>query len=165
MDEFIVTECGIRQLHARIGDAIWRKDADAFADCYAETGEWKIAGMQISGRGEIAPKFAMLLGACERVNLICGMPLVHRDGEGYASRTQCTELAKMMDGTGAITWGVYFDRYAFEGGRWLFLRRHWAMYYRGPFDLPAEFTDCPDYGPPPGMPSADEPTFSRRFKV
>ena len=39
MTEFVIAESGIRQLHARYIDAVWRKDADAFANCFAEHGE------------------------------------------------------------------------------------------------------------------------------
>ena len=76
MTEFIVADSGIRQLHARFTDAVWRKDADAFADCFAHNGEWKIASMHILSRAEIGSTFAKLMGACDRVQLILGMPIL-----------------------------------------------------------------------------------------
>ena len=30
MQDFVATECAIRQLHARYADAVWRKDANSF---------------------------------------------------------------------------------------------------------------------------------------
>ena len=45
---------------------------------------------------------------------------------------------------------------------WKFKWRHWSLQYRGPGDLSAPFYDSPDYGPPPGMPGADEPTTVKR---
>ena len=162
MTDFMAADCGIRQLHARCLDAVWRKDADAFAACFAEDGEWKIAGIHMRGREEIRSTFAKLLGACERVQLILGPPLLDV-GNGVATgRVQCTELAKMADGSSAMTLGVYYDRYVEAGGQWLFRWRHWGLHYRGPSDLSAAFVDCPDYGPFPGMPGADEPTLTRR---
>lgn len=162
MTDFVVADCGIRQLHARYVDAVWRKDADAFAACFAEDGEWKIANMHMRGREEIGSTFAKLLGACERVQLIVGTPVLEV-GQGTASgRVHCTELAKMGDGSSALTIGIYFDRYVDGGDRWLYQWRHWALHYRGPTDLSATFVDCPDYGSPPGMPGPDEPTFTRR---
>ena len=53
-NDFMIAECGIRQLHARAIDTVWRKDAAAFAACFAEKGEWKIAGVHMRGRAEIA---------------------------------------------------------------------------------------------------------------
>ena len=53
MNDFLAAESAIQQLHARYIDAVWRKDADAFADCFAKDAEWKIAGMHMRGRTEI----------------------------------------------------------------------------------------------------------------
>jgi len=164
MNDFATAQAGILQLHARCTDAIWRKDAEAFGACFAQAGEWKIAGMHMKGRESVAETFGRLLGACQRVQLISSLPVLDPgEGGNWIGRVQCTEIARMMDGTSAITLGVYYDRYVEEAGRWRFAWRHWGMHYRGPFELSAEFTDCPDYGPPPGLPGADEPTFTRRF--
>jgi hypothetical protein len=162
MTEFVVADCGIRQLHARFGDAVWRKDAAAFSECFAEDGEWKIATMHIRGRTDIGSTFAKLMGACARVQVILGTPLLEV-GQGTATgRIQMTELAKMADGSSAMTIGVYYDRYVEERGRWRFQWRHFGLHYRGPTDLSAALVECPDYGPPPGLPGPDEPTFTRR---
>jgi ketosteroid isomerase-like protein len=162
MTEFVVADSGIRQLHARFTDAVWRKDADAFADCFAEDGEWKLAGLHMRSRAEIGSTFAKLLSACDRVLMIQGTPLLEV-GQGTATgRIHVTELAKMADGSSAMTIGIYYDRYVDVGGLWLFQWRHFGLHYRGPTDLSAALVDCPDYGPPPSMPGPDEPTFTRR---
>jgi len=162
MTEFVVADSGIRQLHARFTDAVWRKDADAFADCFAHNGEWKIASMHILSRAEIGSTFGKLMGACDRVQLILGMPILEVEPGAATGRIQITELAKMMDGSSAMTLGVYYDRYVEEAGRWRFQWRHFSLHYRGPVDLSAALVASPDYGPPPGMPSPDEPTLTRR---
>lgn len=162
MTDFVAADCAIRQLHARFLDAVWRKDADAFANCFAPDGEWKIAGLHMRGREEVGATFAKLLGACERVQIILGLPLLEVNGSTAVGRIQATEFAKMMDGTSAMTLGIYHDRYVEVEGRWLFQWRHWALHYRGPSDLSAPFVESPDYGAFPGLPDPDEPTFTRR---
>lgn len=162
MTDFVAADCAIRQLHARFLDAVWRKDADAFANCFAPDGEWKIAGLHMRGREEVGATFAKLLGACERVQIILGLPLLEVNGSTAVGRIQATEFAKMMDGTSAMTLGIYHDRYVEVEGRWLFQWRHWALHYRGPSDLSAPFVESPDYGAFPGLPGPDEPTFTRR---
>jgi SnoaL-like domain len=160
--EFIVADSGIRQLHGRFTDAVWRKDAGAFADCFTGDGEWKIASLHIRGSVEIGSTFAKLMGVCDRVQLILGMPILEV-GQGTATgRIQITELAKMTDGSSAMTMGVYYDRYIEEAGCWRFQWRHFGLHYRGPTDLSAALVECPDYGPPPALPAADEPTLTRR---
>ncbi len=162
MTDPIATDYGIRQLHARCADAVFRKDADAFSECFAWTGEWKIAGMHIRGRDDIRDKFSLLLSPCELVQLLTGTPVLEFSEEGVSGRLQVTELAKMQDGSAALTIGVYFDRYVEEDGRWCFGWRHFGLHYRGPIEMPADLVPCPDFGPPPGMPGPDEPTLTRR---
>ena len=164
MSNFADVQAGILQLYARCTDAIWRKDAELFGHCFAEQGIWKIATMQMNGRADVTATFARLLAACAKVQLITGIPVLDQDENGqWFGRIQCTEIARMDDGSGAITLGVYFDRYVEEQGRWCFALRHFGMHYRGPMELPAELSGCPDYGPPPGFPAADEPTYTKRF--
>lgn len=162
MTEFLVADSGVRQLHARFVDAVWRQDAGAFADCFAEDGEWKVAGMHMRGRAEIGSQFAQLLAACERVLIIPGIALLDVGPGTATGRIHVTELAKMRDGSSAMTIGVYYDHFVDDGTRWRFQRRHFGLHYRGPTDLSAPFVECPDYGPPPAMPGLDEPTFTRR---
>ena len=163
MTEFAVADCGIRQLHARFVDAVFRKDAEAFADCFAENAEWKIAGLHIRGREEIGAMIGKLLGACARVHLIPGLPMLELEpGRMASGRVPMTELAKMADGSSALTLGVYHDRYIEVEGRWLFQWRHFSLHYRGPTDLSAALVESPDYGLFPGRPGPDEPTLTRR---
>ncbi len=163
MSEFAVADSGIRQLHARFTDAVWRKDAVAFANCFAEQGEWKIAGIHLRGRSAIAGTIDKLLAACARVQIIPGMPILELEQDGTATgRISITELAKMVDGSSAMTLGIYYDRYLVEDGLWRFQWRHFGLHYRGPVDLSAELVESPDYGPHPAMPGADEPTLTRR---
>ncbi len=162
MIDFVAADCGIRQLHARFMDAVWRKDAAAFADCFTEHGEWKIATLHMRGQAEIAEMFDKLLGACARVQILAGTPVLEVGEEDATGRIQVTELAKMQDGSSAMTMGVYYDHYMYEAGRWRFRWRHFGLHYRGPIDLSAELVDSPDYGPPPGLPGPDEPTYTRR---
>ena len=120
MHDFLLADSGIRQLHARFADAVWRKDAEAFAQCFTEAGEWKIAGMQIRGRAEIGGQIGNLLAACERVLIISGLPVLEVTGASATGRMHVTEFAKMLDGSSAMTIGVYYDRYVEEDGRWRF---------------------------------------------
>ncbi|MET0180639.1 MAG: nuclear transport factor 2 family protein [Novosphingobium sp.] len=162
MTELWVADSGIRQLHARFSDAVWRQDADEFAGCFAADGEWKIAGLHMRGRDEIAEACRNLLGRCKRIHLIVGLPILEV-GDGTAiGRLSMTELTLMGDGSTAMTVGFYHDRYVEEGGRWLFRHRHWSFKYRGPPDLTGVFVDTPDYGAFPARPADDEETYVRK---
>jgi len=161
MNDVMLAECAIRQLHARFTDASWRQDADAYAELFTEDGEWKLAAMHMRGRDEIRATFKKLLGYTARVQLIPGIPLLEVGQGTAASRTNYTELTKMPDGSSAMAIGIYHDRYVKEGDRWFFRWRHFSLHYRGPMDFSDELVASPDYGPFPGMPDWDEPTLTR----
>ncbi|MFD1613279.1 nuclear transport factor 2 family protein [Sphingomonas tabacisoli] len=161
MSDFLVIDAGVRQLQARFIDAAWRQDANEFAACFTADGVWKIAGMEIKGRAAIAEACRTLLGRCERVQLILMPPILEVTADGAIGRSHVTEFAKMRDGSSAMTFGIYHDRFAQEDGRWRYRSRHWSFAYRGPADLSAPFVDTPDFGPFPGFPGPDEPTYVR----
>ncbi|MBW2942701.1 nuclear transport factor 2 family protein [Zhongshania aquimaris] len=163
--EFVIGECGIRQLHARFTDAVWRKDQAAFAACFSSDAAWKIAGMRFEGRDQIATAFGNLLGRCERVRLISETPLLEIEGASAKGRLPVTEMAKMPDGSAALTLGVYHDHYVNEGDCWRFSWRHFALHYRGPFEMPADMVASPDYGLFPAMPEDEEVTLTTLKKT
>lgn len=164
MSDFMEAECAIRQIYARFSDAAFRQDADAYADLFAEDGEWKIAGMHLKGREEIRATFGKLLGYTKKVTLLLGLPLLEVDGDTAISRISCTELTKMPDGSSSLAIGIYYDRFVKQGGSWVFQWRHFSLTYRGPMDYSEQLVESPDYGPFPGMPAPDEPTQTRLNK-
>lgn len=151
MSEMALAECGIRQLHARYIDATWRKDVTAFADCFAEDGEWQLAGLHLRGRADIAATFTRLLGMSQRVLMVTGTPVLEF-GQGSATgRVHMTEFIK-RENESLRTLGVYYDRYVGEGLHWRFRSRYLELFYRGVADFSAPLLETTDHGPFPAMP-------------
>ena len=142
MSQFVAAEAGIRELHQRYTDAVWRQDFDAFADCFAEDGEWRISGMALKGRAQIKETITAILGRFTRVLISFG-------------RTYIDERCAWKNGDTNISMGIYYEHFVERDGRWLFDWRLFQMLYRGDPDLTGTFYDFPDYGPPPGMPPRD----------
>lgn len=155
MADFLAAEAGIRQLHARYVDAVWRRDYQAFADCFCEDAEWRIAGQVHRGRPEIVAFLERAMRNFDRVFMTFGTPVIEL-GEGTANaRTYVTERSGFKTGRPGSTIGLYYERLVDDGARW---RRAWALYqlhYMGPADLNGSFFEQPDYGPPPAMPPLD----------
>jgi hypothetical protein len=158
MKDFLVAEAAIRQLHARYIDAVWRKDIEAFAECFTQDAHWEIAGLQIRGRAAIGNQLSKLLAASERVLMFVGLPILDVSHATATGRIYITEYIKRLDGSALRTIGVYYDHYIDAGPRWLFQSRQLSLAYRGAPDLSMPFMDCPNYGPHPGMPGGDEST-------
>ena len=163
MTDFLAAECGIRQLHGRYADAIWRQDSAAFAKCWTQDAVWKISGREALGRAEIAALFEASVAPSERVMMWSGIPVLEVGVGTATGRVQVTELIKRKTGEAFRTLALYYDHYREDAGHWRFARRHFNMYYFGPPDLSGDIYDgVLEYGPPPGMPGADDPTPVRR---
>jgi len=155
---FLLAEAGIRQLYARYADAVWRKDAESFADCFTEDAVWKIVGQEVRGRDAIASFLLASLEPSERVMFWAGVPVLEV-GDGIATgRTQVTELIRRKDGTALRSLAIYYERFVEQQGVWRLQWHHFNMYYLGPPDLSGTYVDAMEYGPPPGFPGPGDPT-------
>ncbi len=161
MSRFCEVECAIRQLHARYADAVWRKDLDAFGDCFTEDAEWRIGGRIQRGRSDIVDNLRRLLPNFERVLMTFRTPLLDLgEEEGTATaRTYVTENNIFADGRPGCSIGIYYERFVEQEGRWRFKWRLFQTHYLGPADISGPLFPNPDFGPPPQMPPLDAPTF------
>ena len=148
-------DAGIRQLHARYVDAVFRKDARAFGDCFTETCEWRISGMVFRGRAEIEEAITGILSKASRVYMSFGTPILEVFERRAAARTYVNERCVWNDGKTNISIGRYYEHIAQQQDRWRFAWRVFQLHYSGPPDLTGAWHEHEDYGPPPGMPPLD----------
>ena len=120
MLERLTAEIGIRRLHARSADAVWRRDAVAFGNCFTEDGERKIGGLHLCGREAIVQALTELRSVSERVLVSFGSPIL-AVGNGTASgRTYTIEHTKRLDGAASGGIGIYYERFVEQDGEWPF---------------------------------------------
>lgn len=156
MSQFAAAEAGIRKLHAHYADAVFRKDFEAFAQCFAEDGEWRIAGNVLRGREQIATAAEGFLGRSRHIFMTFREPLIVREGKDKAhGRTYVSEQCCWLDGKTNLTLGRYYEHFVDTGEGWLFSWRLYQVLYTGPDDLTGDWFEEPDFGPPPGMPPRD----------
>lgn len=161
MTDFVTAECAIRQLHARYVDAVWRKDLEAFGDCFAEDAEWRVGGQIIRGRQAAMDFIGGAFPQFNRILMTFRTPIL-QVGDGVASgRTYVSENSQFADGRAFGPVGIYFEHFVDEGDKWRFKWRLFQTNYAGLPDLSGTFFDVPDYGPPHTMPPLDEPTYDR----
>lgn len=161
MTDWLLADAGTRRLYGLYADALWRRDTQAFAGCFAKDAVWKIAGQRLEGHAAIAAMFEKAMTKAHKVAMFTGLPVICVEGGEITARTQITEYSKLDDGTAIRTLGIYYDRLVAVEGRWLFQWHHFNLYYYGPPDFSAPYHDCPEYGPPPGFPGVDDPTTVR----
>jgi ketosteroid isomerase-like protein len=155
--DFLTAECGIRQLQSRCSDAVWRKDFEAFGDCFTEDCEWHIAGRLLQGREACMAFLKDVMPHIRRVLIRMETPILKVAGNSAIGRTYLTEM-NARDGQPAVfPIGVYYDRFVLQNDRWLFAWHHYQSIYFGPIDLSGPFAKRADYGRPFGAPGPDEP--------
>lgn len=155
MTEFIIAEAAIRQLHSRYTDAVWRKDCEAFGDCFTENAEWRIGGKILRGRAEIVELMKMMFPRYKRILMNFRTPILEVGNGTATGRTYVSEQSAFADGRPYAPLGIYFERFVDHGDRWRFSWRLFQTHYVGPPDLSGQFFENPDYGPPPNMPPLD----------
>jgi hypothetical protein len=157
MTEFHIAQAGILQLHAEYIDAAFRRDYDAFGDCFMEDAEWRIRGHVNRGRQGCVDFFKRTMENSHML-LVTLRPPALKVGNGTAEgRTYFTAQNLLKDGTPLCPIGRYFERFVDCGDRWRFKWRLFQTHYAGPPDLSGERIKCPDYGSFPNMPPLDAP--------
>ncbi|MCB2073393.1 MAG: nuclear transport factor 2 family protein [Novosphingobium sp.] len=154
----MAAEFGIRQVQSRYTDAVWRKDYDAFAGCFAKDGEWRISGRVFRGRQEIRDGISIILDKFIRVLISFRAPIVSVKDGMVTARTYIDERCAWKNGNTNISVGTYYEHFVEEDGELLFKWRLFEMHYRGDPDMTGTFFDRTDYGPPPAMPPLDANT-------
>jgi ketosteroid isomerase-like protein len=128
-------ELAIRNLLARYGDAVCRRDTDAWISTWAEDCTWDLGGGRVThGHDET---LALLKTSFTKYAWVAQLPasgqLESVDGE-VRGTWYVLELNHLTDGTGRLHLGHYRDTYVHTAGGWRFATRRFQMIYRGPLD-------------------------------
>jgi uncharacterized protein (TIGR02246 family) len=135
----------IRNLVARYSDAVNRRDAEAWGDCWAEQGStWKIMGMAPENREGIVGLWTQLMSGFPFVVQMPSECLVEVSGDVGTVRAYLTETGKGPDGQGMLTLGVYHDRVQRDPDGWRFSERAFNAMYSGPMDMSGEPAGFPE---------------------
>jgi hypothetical protein len=135
-------ELAIRRLVHRYADAVVRRDAAAWASCWADQSSWDLGrGRSVEGKEQITSLWRQAMGGMAAV-----VQMVHNgaadaaDEPGRATgRWYIDERFRRADGSNGILLAHYDDEYVREGGEWRFASRALVPHYSGPTDLSADF--------------------------
>jgi hypothetical protein len=136
-------DLAIRRLVHRYADAVVRRDAPAWASCWAEQSSWDLGGgRSVESREQITALRRRAMGGMAAV-----VQMVHNgtaetagDPDRATGRWYIDERFRRADGTDGILLAHYDDEYVREpDGEWRFARRALVAHYNGPPDLSADF--------------------------
>jgi ketosteroid isomerase-like protein len=136
-------DLAIRRLVHRYADAVVRRDAAAWASCWAERSSWDLGrGRNPDGKEQIVALWRQAMGGMAAV-----VQMVHNgaadatdEPDRATGRWYIDERYRRADGTDGILLAHYDDEYVREAdGEWRFARRALVAHYSGPPDLSADF--------------------------
>src|SRR5688572_4329322 len=126
----------IRDLVSRYCHAIAERDDAAWADTWAEDGEWVVLGSTVRGRDAILAHYQKLVSGVSFVVQFAHNGLVEIQGDTAKGRWLIAEYLQGAQGRGGQNLARYRDDYARGADRrWRFARRELVPTYLGAADL------------------------------
>ena len=128
----------IRNLVASYCHAIAERDDTAWAEAWAEDGEWVVLGTTVRGRAAILEHYKKLIANVRWVVQQATDGIVEIEGDAARGRWQIVEFLQASHGGGGQNIARYRDDYVRgSDGRWRFKRRALTATYLGPAHLDA----------------------------
>jgi hypothetical protein len=131
-------ELAIRNLLARYGDAVCRRNAESWIATWAPDCTWDLGGGRVtSGHDET---LALWRTSIAKYPWVAQLPasgsVASIDGDGDAAQGQwyVLELNHTLDGTGVLHLAHYADTYVRRPDGWRFQTRRFHLIYRGAMD-------------------------------
>jgi hypothetical protein len=152
MSAYLQAESGIRLLHARYADAVFRKDFVSFGDCFTDNAEWLVGGFHLTGRAECVEFLQNVMARINWVLMTFRTPILQLSDATADGRTYVTEQTAYKDGGHSNNIATYFERFVEQDGIWRRSYAFFQLHYMGPADFTGSFFPQPDFGPPPAMP-------------
>lgn len=118
----------IRERIEAYNDAVFRRDAEDWAACWAEDAVWEVAGQRAEGRAAIKALWLKLMAGFEAVGMYVNHGAVAVEGDAATSRSYMLEVMKEVGGTERLVVGRYDDHLRRDpDGAWRFTSRAYSV--------------------------------------
>jgi len=124
----VADRLAIRERIEAYNDAVFRHDADDWAECWAEDAHWSVGGHEAAGRAAIRALWIRLMAGYEAVGMYAVQGAVAVEGDHADSRCYIFEMQKQADGVERTLSGRYDDRLRRDAdGAWRFVSRAYTV--------------------------------------
>ena len=117
----------IRELVDAYGDAVCRRDADAWVATWAPDGLWCIRGQRFQGHASLRATWEAAMAAYRFVSFSGYPGHIEVHGDGARLRVHTTEWLAPVQGPPRLQHGSYDDTLVRIAGRWVFARRSFTV--------------------------------------
>ena len=134
----LAAEAAIRQLVSQYGDAVNRRDAEAWAATWSTQATWNLQGKPTTGRDAIVERWLSLMDRVPFVRQELSFGIVDGPVSNGSTRGRwyLTEFTRRGDSAARVD-GLYRDEYVCEQGVWRFATRDFEVLH-AQRDLPPE---------------------------
>lgn len=131
----VETELAIRDLVARYGDAVCRRDETAWAQTWDSDCTWDLGGGRVTrGRDDTVQLWRTSLQKYSWVAQLPSSGFISEDDSGVHGSWYLLELNHRADGSGVMHLCHYTDDYVHSDSGWRFAARTLHVIYRGALD-------------------------------
>lgn len=123
----------IRELVDSYGDAVCRRDADAWVATWAPQGRWLIRGATITGHAALRTTWVGAMAAYRFVSFAACPGGLRVAGDSAQLRVHTTEWLVPVDGPARLQHGTYEDELVRIAGCWLFAQRSFTVQHAHTF--------------------------------
>ena len=128
MSGSVADELAIRNLVARYGDAVSRRDGDAWEATWAEDATWTLpGGHDVAGRTNIRAAWERAMSRYPTVVHLIHQGEIRFDGVAATGRWYLSERGTTVDGDPIDHVGAYDDSYVVSEGGWRFSSRRFEV--------------------------------------
>ena len=117
----------IQALIHSYADAVFRRDAADWAECWAEDARWTLMGTEVRGRPAIVALWTQAMSGFAFVAFFAQPGLVTIEGDHATGRVWTHELLEATDGTVTRPIGRYDDHYVRSADGWRFAARCYSL--------------------------------------
>jgi len=133
-------ELALQNLMSRYVDAVFRRDAEAWAATWAEDACWNLLGNDVVGRENIVGLWQQMMGGFEFALMMPSSCLFEISGDSATGCYYLQEFTRDLQGETATLVSRYIDTYSRVEGQWQYQSRKYEILYHGPTDLTGTFT-------------------------
>ncbi|QUD90405.1 nuclear transport factor 2 family protein [Phenylobacterium montanum] len=117
----------VRERIEAYGDAVFRRDSEAWIANWAEDGVWRLLGAEFRGRPQIQSAWLKAMEAYALVGFYCAPGYLRLDGLRADVRVYTREILIDHKGSAVNVMGVYQDQLIKQDGAWLFAERAYTV--------------------------------------
>ncbi len=117
----------VRERIEAYGDAVFRRDGEAWIANWAEDGVWRLLGAELRGKPQIKSAWLQAMEAYAHVGFYCVPGHLRLDGLRADARVYTREILVDHKGAAVNVMGVYQDLLIKQDGAWLFAERAYTV--------------------------------------